>query len=45
MEGNGIFINADLGVQYLLIAGAIFVRFGNGGADFQRNLGIRDNGA
>jgi len=42
--GNGIFVNTGLGVQDFLIAGAVLVRLCNGGVDFQRDLGIRDNG-
>lgn len=41
---NGIFINAGLGVQDFLIAGAVLVRFRNGCMDFEGNLGVRDNG-
>ena len=42
--GNGIFVNAGLRAEDFLIAGAVFVRFCNGGVDFQGDLGIRDNG-
>ncbi len=40
---NGIFVNTGLRAQDFLIARAISVSFCNGGVDFQRNLGIRDN--
>jgi len=42
--GNGIFVNTGLGVQDILITGGVLVRLCNGDLDFQRDLGIRDNG-
>ncbi len=42
-RGNGIFVNTGLRAEDFLIAGAVFIRLCNGGMDFQRDLGIRDN--